>query len=163
MIVDNKILLTNADDPNILGTNHVVSAKRGLPGPGEITEVPHYLASAAHARAHSAMSAKPLSSRIVTVEIFGRTYQFTSDDRDPEYVARAAKYLDEKMRQAAAAVGDRAPVDVAVLAAMEIAQEVLDARNQKAGLLDEADRRLDDVTRRISEKGEAPPPTPPRF
>ncbi|MFA6109781.1 MAG: cell division protein ZapA [Candidatus Latescibacterota bacterium] len=109
------------------------------------------------------MSAKPPSSRIVTVEIFGRTYQFTSDDRDPEYVARAAKYLDEKMRQAAAAVGDRAPVDVAVLAAMEIAQEVLDARNRKAGLLDEADRRLDDVTRRISEKGEATPPPSPRF
>ena len=109
------------------------------------------------------MSTNPPSSRIVTVEIYGRSYQFTSDDRDPEYVTRAAKYLDEKMRQAAASIGDRAPVDVAVLAAMEIAQEVLDARSRKAGLLDEADRRLDDVARRISEKGEAAPPPPPRF
>ena len=109
------------------------------------------------------MSSSPPSNRIVTVEIYGRSYQFASDDRGPEYVARAAQYLDAKMRQAAAAVGDRAPLDVAVLAAMEIAQEILDARNRKVGLLDETDRRLGDVTRRLKDDDEATPPSPPRF
>ncbi len=104
---------------------------------------------------------KPSSSRIVTVEIYGRRYQFSSDDRGPEHVTRAAQYLDEKMRQAATLVGERAPVDIAVLAAMEIAAEVLEARSRTAGLMDETDRRLGDVARRL--QGRDDPPAASRF
>ena len=39
----------------------------------------------------------------VTVEIFRQTYQLgTSEERDAEYVRRAASYLNDKMNEAAA-------------------------------------------------------------
>lgn len=101
--------------------------------------------------------------QVVTVQIFDHTYQLTSDDRDPQYIERAAQYLDDKMRQAASVLGQRAPLDIAILAAMEIAEEVIEAQRKKARLLEEADRRLDAFTRRLEERRENLPPSSLRF
>jgi cell division protein ZapA len=97
----------------------------------------------------------------VAVEIFKQTYQLgTSEGRDAEYIRRAAAYLDEKMQQAAAEVGNRAPLDIAILAALNIAEEVLSARQQKDSLLDQADAHIDSFTQLLSnaESSEDPPP-----
>jgi cell division protein ZapA len=149
-----NISLTNEFSPNILDVNHVVSAqKRGLPGLGEIAGVPHYLP------VFFWVVDRMAQGKIVTVQIFDHTYQLTSDDQDPQYIDRAAQYLDDKMRQTAAAVGQRAPLDIAILAAMEIAEEVLDARRKKDSLLDETDQRIDTFARRLEGQRNSSPPT----
>jgi cell division protein ZapA len=100
---------------------------------------------------------------VVTVQIYSQTYHLSSDEQDPEYIRRAAEYLDGKMRAAAAAAGSRSPLDIAILAALDIAEEVLAARRQKDSLLDDADRRISSVTRRLEEEGGSAPLPGSRF
>ncbi|MEW6754027.1 MAG: cell division protein ZapA [Candidatus Latescibacterota bacterium] len=85
----------------------------------------------------------------VTVQIYGQTYRLGNDTCDPEQIQRAAAYLDARIRQAAAWAGSRSPLDVVVLAALSVAEEVLAARRQKDALLDEADQRLSTFARRL--------------
>ena len=134
--------LTNNYTPNILSSDHVVKrAKEGASGTRGDRGSPHFF----------------LASRLmpqekpVTVEIFRQTYQLgTSEGRDAEHVRRAASYLDDKMNEAAAAVGNRAPLDIAILAALNIAEEVLTARQQKDQMLDQADAQIDSFTQMLT-------------
>ena len=105
-------------------------------------------------------------NQFISVEIFNQTYRVTCGEADAQYIQRAAAYLDEKMREASSA-GARKLLDVAILAAMNLAEEVLEARHQKENLLDEADQRIDDFTRLLDENQnllddkDAPPSDPP--
>ncbi len=153
-----NIWLTNISTPNILSVNHVVSAQeRGLPGQGEIAEVPTF-----YPLAGSMAQENP-----VTVEIYNQTYRLgTSEDRNAEYIQRAAAYLDEKMQQAASEVGNRAPLDIAILAALNIAEEVLNARSEKDSLLGQADAQIDSFTQLLSDTdspNDSPPTETKRF
>jgi len=97
----------------------------------------------------------------VTVQIFNQTYHLSSEDKDPQYIRQAAEYLDDKMREAASTVGHRAPLDIAILAALNIAEEVLAARQKKENLLDEADQHISRFTRLLEDEGDSPSPPPP--
>lgn len=91
-------------------------------------------------------------SQPVTVRIYNKTYHLVnSGDQDPEYVRLAAAYLDEKMQQTAATIKHRAEFDIAILAALNIAEEVLRARQHKDALLDRTDARLDSFNRLLSD------------
>jgi cell division protein ZapA len=89
--------------------------------------------------------------RVIPVEIHGQRYPIRST-LDPEYVARLAAYVDEKIRAAADATPTSDSVRLAVLAALNIADElfrcrdVTDARDgelaERAG---ELERLLDRV------------------
>ena len=66
--------------------------------------------------------------RVIQVEIHGQAYPIRSS-LEPEYVMRLASYVDEKMR----AAGDSAPTGdslrLAVLAALNIADELFRYRD----------------------------------
>ena len=87
------------------------------------------------------------------VKIFNHQYQVASDEGGGDRVARVASYLDEKMHDASTASGKTAPLEVAVMAAMEIAHEVLVGREKKEALLDQADERISSFAKRL--EGEA--------
>ena len=78
----------------------------------------------------------------VLVEIFNHKFRLGSDSKDTEYIQKAAAYLDDKMKQAAIESGKKSPFDIAILAAMEIAEEVLDERAKTEHLLHQADEPL---------------------
>jgi len=90
-------------------------------------------------------------ARLIPVEIQGQRYPIRST-LDPEYVARLAAYVDEKLRAAGDATSTNDPLRVAVLTALNIADElfrcrdVTDARNgelaERAG---ELERMLDRI------------------
>src|SRR6187399_1750117 len=61
-------------------------------------------------------------SRVVTVEIHGQQYPIRSG-LDPAYVAELAAYVDEKMRLAARESPAGDTLKIAVLAALNIADE----------------------------------------
>ena len=65
--------------------------------------------------------------RVVPVEILGQRYPIKSA-LDETYVAELASYVDEKIRTAAEATPQSDVVRVAVLAALNIADEFLRAR-----------------------------------
>src|SRR5262245_21558372 len=59
----------------------------------------------------------------VSVEIFGQRYPIRST-LDPEYIQRLAAYVDGKIRAAGESAPGGDPVRVAVLAALNIADEL---------------------------------------
>ena len=88
---------------------------------------------------------------IVKVQIFNQTYPISTENEDPEYVKQVAEYLDRKMHEAAATVGQRAPLDIAILAALNVADEVLSERGKKDALLTEADKRIGNFARLLED------------
>lgn len=73
------------------------------------------------------------SMRVVPVEIHGHQYPVKSS-LDPAYVAELAAYVDEKMRAAGEATPTGDSVRLAVLAALNIADEFFRCRDaQRSG------------------------------
>ncbi len=84
-------------------------------------------------------------SAIVPVEIRGQRYPIRSN-LDPRYVAELATYVDEKMRAAAELTPSADAVRLAVLAALNIADEYFRCQeNQQAnkGALAERTKKLE--------------------
>jgi cell division protein ZapA len=87
--------------------------------------------------------------RVVSVEIHGQQYPIRSS-LDQAYVARLAAYVDEKMRVASHETPGSDTLKVAVLAALNIADEFFRARDDQqtrheelAGRAGELERMLD--------------------
>jgi cell division protein ZapA len=82
------------------------------------------------------------ASRVVTVEIHGQQYPIRSG-LDPAYVAELAAYVDEKMRLAARESPSGETLKLAVLAALNIADEYF-------RILDDERRQNDQVANRAA-------------
>jgi cell division protein ZapA len=67
------------------------------------------------------------------VDIHGQRYAVKSD-LDAAYIAELAAYLDEKMRAAARELASADPLRIAVIAALNIADELFRARDESAGV-----------------------------
>jgi cell division protein ZapA (FtsZ GTPase activity inhibitor) len=78
---------------------------------------------------------------LVEIEILERRYTLQSD-RSPEHVKAVAAYVDEQLRAVAGGRPDGVRRDHAILTALNIASELFLVREQRAGLIDEADRSL---------------------
>ncbi len=83
----------------------------------------------------------------VEVEILGKTYT-VHGDKDHDYVRKVAEYVDRKMREIAQVTGTVSTSRIAILAALNIADEyfALQAEN------DEARARLRELTRKVREE-----------
>ena len=68
------------------------------------------------------------SANVVPVEILGQRYPIRSA-LDPEYVTALAAYVDEKMRTAAESTPSGDSLRLAVLAALNIADELFGCRD----------------------------------
>jgi cell division protein ZapA len=89
--------------------------------------------------------------RVVPVDIHGQRYPIRSG-LDPEYVARLAIYVDEKMRAAAESTPNGDSLRLAVLAALNIADELFrcrDTTNERDGRLAERAQELERLLDRV--------------
>jgi cell division protein ZapA len=89
--------------------------------------------------------------RVIPVDIHGQRYPIRTS-LEPEYVARLAVYLDEKMRAAAETAPTGDSLRLAVLSALNIADELFRCRDmsharagQFAERAEELERLLDRV------------------
>jgi cell division protein ZapA len=71
-------------------------------------------------------------SKVVQVDIHGQRYAVRSD-LDPQYIAELAAFLDEKMRGAARELAGADALRIAVIAALNLADELHRARADSAG------------------------------
>lgn len=74
----------------------------------------------------------------IRVQIFGSEYRIASD-ADPEHVREVARYIDRKMREVAHTLSLRSISTIAVLTAVNIADELFKIR--------EEDRQIDQLVR----------------
>jgi cell division protein ZapA len=93
----------------------------------------------------------PDEGRVVPVEIAGQRYPIRSS-LDPEYVARLATYVDEKMRAAADTSPSGDSMRLAVIAALNVADELFrcrDASRARNGELAERTEELERLLDRV--------------
>lgn len=88
------------------------------------------------------------TTRVVTVEINGQRYPIRSH-LDPDYVARLAAFVDERMRAAGQETASADTAKIAVLAALNIADEHFRLRDREPDPAVEA-ALLDDLRRRAA-------------
>jgi cell division protein ZapA len=84
--------------------------------------------------------------RIVPVEIHGQRYPIRSG-LDPKYVARLATYVDEKMRTAAESTPTGDTLRLAIIAALNIADELFRVRETNNALDGEIAERAGELER----------------
>ncbi|NQW02653.1 MAG: cell division protein ZapA [Acidobacteria bacterium] len=89
-----------------------------------------------------------MTSRLVTVEIQGQRYAVRSD-LDPAYIAELALYLDQKMRLAAEELASADSLRIAIIAALNLADELYRARAEGAGLEGRVLERTADIERLV--------------
>lgn len=81
-----------------------------------------------------------------SVEIFGQSYNVRGDG-DPNYLAELARFVDSRMREVAGQVNTVDPMKIAILAALNIADEFSrykDDRKNAAGIWIEKTEELSD-------------------
>ena len=66
----------------------------------------------------------------ITVEIFGQTYNVRGEG-DPNYLTELARFVDSRMREVAGQVATVDPVKIAILAALNIADEFSQYRRER--------------------------------
>jgi cell division protein ZapA len=84
---------------------------------------------------------------VVTVEIAGQRYPIRSD-LDERYIAELAAYVDQKMRAAVNAAPESDMLGLAILVALNIADDYFRARQQESsahGELNERAMRLEQI------------------
>lgn len=74
-----------------------------------------------------------MSTRVVTVEIHGQRYAVRSD-LDQAYIAELAAYVDQKMRLAADELSSADSLRIAVIAALNLADELYRSRADGVGI-----------------------------
>jgi cell division protein ZapA len=88
------------------------------------------------------------STRIVNVEIHGQQYPIRSG-LDPAYVARLAAYVDEKMQLAARETVGGDTLKLAVLAALNIADECYRLRDDESRRYTHVAHRAEELERML--------------
>jgi cell division protein ZapA len=91
------------------------------------------------------------SGRVVPVDIHGQRYPIRSA-LEPEYVAKLASYVDEKIRASAESTPTGDSLRLAVLAALNIADELFrcrDTTREKDGQLAERAGELERLVDRV--------------
>ena len=84
--------------------------------------------------------------RVIPVDIHGQRYPIRTS-LEPEYVARLAVYLDEKMRAAAETAPTGDSLRIAVLSALNIADELFRCREANHARADQFAERAEEIER----------------
>ena len=84
------------------------------------------------------------------VEIFGQTY-LVRGEGDPNYLLELARFVDSRMRDVAAQVATVDPAKIAILAALNIADEFSRYRKQREDAAGIWIERTEEISDRLSE------------
>jgi cell division protein ZapA len=93
------------------------------------------------------MSGKP---EPITVEIYGQSYNVRGEG-DPAHLTELAQLVDARMREVALQVSSLDPVKIAILAALNIADEASRYRKQYESALELWKERTEDLTEKLGE------------
>ena len=85
-----------------------------------------------------------------TVEIFGQTYNVRGNG-DPDYLAELAQFVDTRMREVASQVATVDPAKIAILAALNIADEFSRFKRQKQSASGIWIERTEEISDRLRE------------
>ena len=87
---------------------------------------------------------------IITVKIFGREYKIKGH-AERNYIQSMAKYVDGKMRELSGGSTPSSQDRLAILAALNIADELFQERNKASDTLSSVERRADQLITLLDE------------
>ena len=94
-----------------------------------------------------------MSTKVATakqVEIFGAIYHVRGD-KDPEYLQELAELVDRKMREIAQQVSTVDSAKIAILAALNISDELFQRRKQQEGVPVEIQEKVAELAGQLEE------------
>lgn len=103
-----------------------------------------------------------MSTRVVHVDVQGQKYAVRSE-LDPAYIAELANYVDQKMQIAAGELTTADGVRVAVIVALNLADELFRSRAAGAGLERQVLDRTTELERLVDAALEGVATTPDRI
>lgn len=83
------------------------------------------------------------------VEIFGQTYNVRGEG-DQDYLMELARFVDARMREVAAEVATVDPMKIAILAALNIADEFSRFRKQRHGASGSWVEKTEEISERLN-------------
>jgi cell division protein ZapA len=89
-----------------------------------------------------------IKKETVKVSIFGTEYQVKANE-DYEYIKSVAKYVDNIMLELEKDMDPKSPLKVAVLAALNIADELMRERKEKERLLELTNKEVGKLVEKI--------------
>lgn len=90
-----------------------------------------------------------LEPESVKVDIFGKTYTLKGD-ADPDYVQKVAAFVNERMNEVAGGSSVTSTTKVAILAAVNIADELFREQQKRLETLATLEDRSDQITHLLS-------------
>jgi cell division protein ZapA len=91
-----------------------------------------------------------LEGTVLKVNIYGTEYPIRGEV-DVEYIRHVAEYVDRKMREVDQTTAAKSSLKVAILTALNIADELFRERDEKKSLVQTLETRLDQLTKLINE------------
>jgi cell division protein ZapA (FtsZ GTPase activity inhibitor) len=89
-----------------------------------------------------------MAARVVHVEVHGQRYAVRSD-LDPQYIAALADYLDARIRQASRELASNDPLRLAVIAALNVTDELFRTRATSTDIEERVRARTADIERLV--------------
>ncbi len=86
--------------------------------------------------------------RLVEIKVFGQTYTVKTDAEE-EHIQAVAQYVNAKMEEVLKKTRSVSTLSVAILTALNIADDLLKEREQRKALLQEVDKKTKDLVRQI--------------
>jgi cell division protein ZapA len=87
---------------------------------------------------------------VLKVNIYGTEYPIRGAT-DTDYIRQVAEYVDSKMRDIDQSTSVKSSLKVAILAAINIADELFREREEKKGLVQEFEKKISHLSRLINE------------
>ncbi|PIV24230.1 MAG: cell division protein ZapA [Deltaproteobacteria bacterium CG03_land_8_20_14_0_80_45_14] len=89
--------------------------------------------------------------RLVEIKVFGQTYTVKTDAGE-DYIQEVAKYVNEKMDEVLKKTKSVSTLNVAILTALNIADDLLKEREKRIALLQEVEAKSKDLVEKIDIK-----------
>ena len=99
-------------------------------------------------------------SSLVPVLIMGQTYKVRAEE-DVAYIEELARFVDTKMRTIGEATGTSEPLKVAILAALNIADELFKAEERERTADDDLAERVEELGKDLDDSLREPTQTSP--
>jgi len=89
--------------------------------------------------------------RLVEIKVFGQTYTVKTDAEE-DYIREVAHYVNEKMEEVLRKTKSVSTLNVAILTALNIADDLLREKEKRIGLLREIEAKSKDLVEKIDLK-----------
>ena len=89
------------------------------------------------------------NERLVEIKVFGQVYTVKTD-ADEEHIQRVAQYVNEKMDEVVKNTKSVSSLNVAILTALNIADDLIKERTKRLALLQEVEQKSKDLVEKIN-------------